>query len=133
MDFKKQFAVDKEAAEKGKWFPLADEGQVRVARLGNAAFKAEVLRLKKPHTHALRHGGGQAIVDLLNDITCKAMARTILVDWANIKMDGVDIPYSQEKAYELLRDYPDFQETISVLAVERDNFSPEDKEEVVGK
>lgn len=132
MDLKKIFGVDKEAAEKGKWFPLAEEGMVKVARLNNTAFKAESVRLQKPHMHVLRSSKLDN-TELLDDITRRATAKTILLDWKGITIDGVDIPYSVEKAYELLKEFPDFQEAISVLAVDRDNFSPEDIDELVGK
>lgn len=132
MDLVKTFGVDKKAAEGGKWFPLAEDGSVKVARLNNAAFKAEAVRLQKPHLAQLRVSRVDN-VELLDRITIEATAKTILVDWKDITMNGEVVPYSVEKAIELLTDYPDFREAISLLAVERENFTPEDIEQLVEK
>lgn len=131
MDFHKEFAIDKEAAEKGRWFPLAEDGKVKVCRLNNPAFKAECVRLQKPHLHILRSKSAEKEA-LLDDITRKAMAKTILVDFEGIVLNGEPIPYSPENAYYLFVKYPDFQEKISQLAT-GDNFRPEDLEEIAGK
>lgn len=132
MDLVKTFGVDRKAAECGKWFPLAEDGSVKVARLNNAAFKAEAVRLQKPHLAQLRVSRVDN-VELLDRITIAATAKTILLDWKDITINGEVVPYSVEKAIELLTDYPDFREAISLLAVERENFTPEDIETLVEK
>ncbi len=124
MDISKSFGTDKEAAENGKWFDLENGGRVKVAKLGCLAFKAEVQRLQKPFLAILNSSMDSSAV--IDKITTKAMAKTILLDWSDISMDGADLPYSVEKAKELLRDYPDFREVISALSAERRHFQPKD-------
>jgi len=124
MDIGKTFGIDKDAAENGKWFDLEDGGSVRVAKLGCLAFKTEVQRLQKPFLAILNSSMDSS--EILDKITTDAMAKTILLDWKDITMDGETLPYSTDKAKELLREYPDFREIVSALSAERRHFQPKD-------
>lgn len=124
MDLRKIYSIDKEAAETGKWFKLSSKTGVKVAKLGNPAFVAEVARQQKPHISVLRSTKIDH-TDLINEITVQAMARTILLDWYGIYEDGVEVKYSIEKAEEYLTDLEEFKEAVSQLAVEANNFRPE--------
>ncbi len=124
MDMKKSFGVNKDAAENGKWFDLEHGGRAKIAKLGNIAFIAEVQRLSKPHAALLRSGMDTS--DIMDKITTAAMAKTILLDWDGINVDGESIAYSTENAEKLLTEYRAFRETISEFSVERKNFAPEE-------
>jgi len=123
MDFKKAYAVDSDAAEEGKWLVTREGFDVKVAKLGNAKFKAEVQRLQKPHLAVLRSSSDSS--KLVNSITIKAMARTILLDW-KAESDGVTIEYTPELGEEYMTKYTDFKEDVSALSTSRSNFKPSD-------
>ncbi len=124
MDLQKSFGVDKEAAENGRWFRLEDGGSVRVARMTSPAYRAEIVRLSKPHLAILN--SSMDTTELLDEITIAAMSRKILLDWKDINLDGKAIVYSSDKALEIMTLFPDFREVVSALSVERRNFVPKD-------
>ena len=123
----KAYAVDKSAAEDGKWQVTAGAVDVKVAKLGCPAFIAEVTRLQKPHLARLRSAAGDN--DLHTSITIEAMAKTILLDW-KVEQDGKPVPYTWELGVQALTDYAEFKEDISILSATRSNFRPE---EISGK
>ena len=128
MDMNKSFGEDKKLAEEGKWFDMEDGGRALVAKLGNPKFQAEVQRLSKPHMALLR--STMDTTELLGRITVEGMAKTILLDFEKISLDGEPVESTFESRLMLLTDYPAFRETISVIAADRRNFSPE---ELAGK
>jgi hypothetical protein len=124
MDIKKSFGVDKKHAEEGKWFDLEDGGSVLVARYGNPSWTAELVRLRKPHLAAIRMN--TLSDEIITEIAVKSMAKTILLDWKGISIDGEDFHYSREHAEQLLTDFPEFREAIAIIAGERRNYGVED-------
>jgi len=126
MDINKAYAVDEAAAEDGKWMVTKEGFDVKVAKLGNPKFVAEVSRLQKPHLAVLRSSADSSV--LVDRITVTAMARTILLDW-KAESNGEDVPYTSELGEEYLTKYPDFKEDVSSLSSIRSNFKPEDVSE----
>lgn len=118
-----KYAVDKDAAENGKWFTTESGMRVKVAKLGNPNYKAEIMRLQKPVLEQLRRGD---VDSLSNEITKKAMSKFILMDWENEDENGAPIAYTSKLGLEALTEYEDFLEDISTLSCVRRNFSPED-------
>lgn len=129
MDFRQQFGFDKELAEKGKWHDLPGGGRVCVAKLGNPLYKAEIVRLQKPYLAMLRSDKVDNTA-LIDTITIKAMAKTILTGFTDIILDGEELEYSFENAVYLLTEFPDFREIISELSLSSMHFQAE---EIAGK
>jgi hypothetical protein len=116
MDIKKAFGIDKDGANNGKWFDMPEGARVKVAKLGNPRFVAEVQRLQKPHITLLRSNLDTS--DLVNEITIKAMARTIVLDWEGFELDGEEFPYSVENAENLLENFQPFKEFVSKISAD---------------
>lgn len=127
MNLDTLYAVDNDAANGGKWMVTKAGFDVRVAKIGNPAFKAEVIRLQKPHQALLN--SDVDCTELLSMIVREAMAKAILVDW-KAESKGELVPYTPELGIQMMEKYPDFQEDVSVLSTTRRNFKPE---VVVGK
>lgn len=127
MDFEKAYSVDKEAAEKGKWLTTPEGFEVKVGKLGNPEYKAEIIRLSKPHIHLINSSTDTS--NLMDEITTKAMSRKILFDW-KAESNGKKIPYTPELGFQYMTKSSDFKEDVSALSVDRSNFKPE---EVAGK
>jgi len=124
MDLRKSFGVNADQAENGKWFDLEDGGSVKVAKFGNPKWVAELVRLRKPHLATIRTG--TLSDEVTTDITVKAMAKGILLDWKNISIDGEEFHHSLENAEKILHEYPEFREAIAQIASDRKSFSVED-------
>jgi hypothetical protein len=122
MDFEKLYGVDVDAVENGKWMVTQEGFDVKIAKLGNPAFNAEVVRLQKPHLSLLRSSANTD--ELIDKIAVRAMAKTILLDW-KAESNGVAIEYTPELGYDYMMKSPDFKEDVSTLSAARDNFKPE--------
>lgn len=105
--------TDAKRSEEGVWQEIGEGFEVKVARLGHPEYKAYVAKLSKPHLRSIqREGIGSA---KLREIQQRAVSRHILLDWRGLHDDdGSEIPYSQEKALELLSD-PDYSELLDII------------------
>lgn len=116
----------------GTMVPFREDCRLKIARATNATFRGEYSLLMKPHILVARASGGidQKTQDEINR---RAMAKGILLGWENLEdKDGKAIPYSEEKAYELLRDYSDLYQFVNTVANEADFFRNETIKSSVG-
>jgi len=69
------------------------------------------------------------------DIQNKALAKHILLGWRNLQINKEDIPYSEEKAYEILcnPEYIEFRKLVISLAEEEEVFRKEALENLDNK
>lgn len=99
--------IDTEASTKGVWVPYIGDIELLIARNGNPKYEEVVARLVQENPDLTRRE---------TEIRDRAMAEAILLDWKNVQVDGEDIPYSVEKAYEFLSD-PELKDFHSFVMV----------------
>ena len=124
MKLREQFASDLEAEVSGVRVALDETSGVIVARWGNPQHEKILQELKKPYKHILRVGG-KIPEEAQEEITAKSIARGILKGWWGIEDDnGEEIPFSEEKALEILMDptLRDFRNKVSYLAMESETY-----------
>ena len=65
------------------------------------------------------------------EIMCKCMSETILLDWKGLTMDGKELEYSKDQAYELLsmEGADEFRDLIMAYSMDAENFRQEEIEE----
>jgi hypothetical protein len=126
MDIKKSFGTNKEAEQQGVWVDLDETTKLKIARGGNKANRELVKKLLAPHKIALRND--KLPEHIIEDVGCKAMAQTILLDWQGMQEDGKNLPYTPENAERLLKDYPDFRDQVAQLSGEISLFQIEQEE-----
>lgn len=101
-----QMAVDPAAIEEGRWvgnLPELPDVQVRVRGFGNRDYRALQQKLMRSVSGAQRALGMG--VDEQDRQQTTLLVETILLDWKGIDIaDGVPLPFSKEKALELLSD-----------------------------
>lgn len=139
MDLTKRFGTDPIAVEEGSWVivpggpPGEPVAQVKIARMPNKAYRKEFQRLSQHHRE---RGNNVEKSELAVDIVAQAMARTILLDWKNVELDGEPLgDYSYEKALKILSDerLVDFKEWVINEATRMQNFRIKALEEDSGK
>lgn len=118
----KAFTTDKNKEEHGVWVKGPDGVEYLIARLGNPRAQKLAERLMRPHRSAQRKGSLDPKV--VEAITRKVMAETILLDWR-----GLDTPYSSELGERLFEKLPDFSEFIADYAGQMKLFQEEEEEE----
>lgn len=127
MDLKKEYFTDPKIESDGVDVELGDGGVVTVRRTNNKHFRTYLDALRKPHERQIQRG--TADKEMLDDLTRKAVARCVLIGWKGIEIGGKAVKYSPEKAYELMKEFEDFQEDVLYAANNRETFRREVVEE----
>ncbi len=117
MKLSAAFGTSEKLEIEGVWVDLGEGGSIKVARAGNRENRRELKRLIAPHKAALR--ADNLPDDVLEKITIKVMARTILLDWKGIDDDdGKPIAYSQEAAEAQLTKHKDFRDFVAGISAD---------------
>jgi len=97
----KHVQLDEKKIDEGVWVPYRRDIKFKVASIESAAYiQARVKALK-----AVPGGGDDQTPEEWREFNSKLFAKVILLDWKNIsEEDGSPVPYSEEKAAEILRD-----------------------------
>lgn len=140
MSIFEKYSTNVEEEASGKWFDLHVNKDNSVCRLKiarndfkyNPKFTEATLKyydeLEAEHGKGVKKSHPAAI-----ECERKIIAETVLVGWENVQdMKGDDIPYSFEKALELLRALPHLVDDIKALAENYENYKAEKMEENAG-
>ncbi len=122
--------IDEDAVVNGKEHNYLGV-KLLVARANNAKFLKKIKFLSEQH----RDGGRLKHVsdEKINDIAMKAMAGTVLVGWEPFKVGDELVEFSEENAYNLLKNDSDARESVSGFANNLDNFLVAQEEELLGE
>jgi hypothetical protein len=120
---------DKEKTTSGVWCEFCEGLDFKIARMNNPEFRKYVSNLSRgSNRNSLRRiqrGDTEATLEL----TLKAMAKHILVGWRGLEDDeGNEIPYSSQKAEEILKDSQEVYEFVELNAMDAELFKKEDDE-----
>lgn len=115
----------------GAWVGIRYGVEVRVARMGNpraeawrAQLSAEDRRLldnvreytKRPDFH-------RAQLERVAELMRENLAETVLLDWREVEDDdGAPVPFSVDKAHEILAEYDWFYQDVLEAATSRETF-----------
>lgn len=121
MDLEKSFGVDDELAEQGKWFEAGPEARLKIASVKNEDF------LNYVREHSVSEEQIVTDDDSDEDFGLHAVAKYLLKDWENVKVDGEEVDYSVEKAKELFQEYPEFADLVLRKARNNQNFQDDEE------
>lgn len=121
-----KFKTDLNAAKNGVKVQLDDDSSVTIARAGeaNPEYSKTLRELMKPYQTQARAGSLPDAV--FEDIINKCYAECILLGWEGLEDDqGNTIPYSKDKAFEILSDkaYVEFRKLVMELSSEAATFA----------
>jgi hypothetical protein len=123
------FRIDAKKVNSGVLCEYADGVKFLVARKPNDAFEQMMEDLVQPHLASIRAGTFDKKLD--QQITKEAVAKTVLLGWENLTDDeGQPIPYTPEKALEILNDpaYADIYRFILTMASSQQLFRVKEQE-----
>ncbi len=143
----KQYTMNEDAVQNGKWIPFGEGAEVKIARYNNT--EAEKIR-KKEAAAFERPGFRMKKMSEADDrrITAKVLAYGCVKDWRNVSVEGLEgmleseygIKLSTEEAkapkftpelcLALLTWSEDFYRDVFLCAVNEDLFRSQDMEEV---
>ncbi len=121
-------ATDDELETEGAWVDIGEGARIKVAYTGSRRFRGAAFR------RANRRGFRQTrqTFDAQDEDTIRLLATDVLLDWDGIEDDdGNAIPYSPEKARELLTWHYPFREMVSEEAMTLENFRREQLDDAV--
>lgn len=127
MDLQTEFGTDKARETDGVWRDVGDGARLLIARANNPEYTAELRRLLKPHTVAVRRETIKA--DVLDPILTRALAVGVLKGWEGVSIGGKALKYSEENALKVMTDYPDFRALVVELSEQREAYLAEVIEE----
>ena len=92
-----------------------------IAHMSNLRFQRKLANLRQPHLSKINRN----TIDpkLSQEITCKAMAGTILLGWDHVVHNvGEKVEFTEELAASVLIKQPDVREFVSDYAVNLEHF-----------
>jgi hypothetical protein len=108
----------------GVWAPYEDS-QFLIAHMSSLSFQRKLTRLQQPYRGKIDKGSIDPKIS--RDLTCEAMAGTILLDWKDVVNSKKEpVAFDEDLAKRVLINQPDVREFISNFAVNLDNFREED-------
>lgn len=135
FDIFDNFATNEKLEVTGVWHDLdiTGESRIRVARMDNPKYQAEMSKLFAEFAKELEAEPSEKRSEpgsITRKIMAKGMAAAILLDWENLSYKGKVLKYSQENA-EVVLAHKDFIELILRLSNDITNFQQELEEEQV--
>lgn len=126
-----RFKTDTALEDEGVWTTIdaATDAEIRIARIGNRRYRETMARRLKPYRRALR--AGTLDESVTERITAEVLAETVLLDWRGLTVGDEPLPYSRDKARDLLLDpaFRDFRDLVVELAGELDLYRERDLED----
>lgn len=124
MDLFKRFHYDEKLAVEGVWIPYED-AQLLIAKHDNAAFKQAFDKIMRDRVQDAVDG--EISEEQATKLWVGVAARTILKGWKNITIRGEEVPYTPEKAEEILSNerYAPFREFVYRQSLRIDNYQKE--------
>lgn len=128
----KELELDPEKERKGVWVEYADDFRIKIARWNNPRFRACLDELTTGNLGFIRRSRRGR--DYATDTIKKAMARHILLDWEGLEEENgsgglVPVPYSEEKAFEILTRSEIFCDDVIDLSSRVELFKASAKED----
>lgn len=126
FDFRK-FATDQKKEVEGTWEDIGGGAALLIARAGNSKFQEEYAKIPKGVRRMLENNTIET--KSADELICGILARTILLDWKNMLLDGEPVKYSEDTAKEMLLTYPDFRNMVWEFSNDFQRFHEEGKKE----
>jgi hypothetical protein len=115
------FETDPELEENGKWFQIKGEAHIKLRRATSKISVAVSERIQRAWTSA---NGTKEPSDVDAEVMlCRQLADGMIVDWEGIRdRDGVEIPFSSQAAYSLIRAIAQVRTSIAGIVVNMEEF-----------
>lgn len=120
---------DLSKAENGIWINVGEGLRIKVASMSNKAYVKTLKASMKPYRSQIR--SGRIRDEVVEGVVKACMARTVLLAWEGLTEDDeeTEIPYSTDKALELLTDFPEFFQIVHDAASDHALFVADEDED----
>jgi len=128
--------IDESVSKKGVWVDFFAGSRLKIASSSSHVYKAMITRLYKQNKLRLDDSNDMNL-QLIQDITCEVMSKTVLLDWENINWPDAsgtvveNIPYTPELGKAALLRADQLREFVSEQAARPALFHKAVEEEAV--
>lgn len=119
-----------ELEAEGVWQPAGGDTEILVARWGNPRSTRLFQSLTRPYRRQIDNGTMDPKKQ--TEILCKVVAQTILLDWKNLREDGVELEYSTDEAFRVLQEYDELLQLVRDYAEDAEAYRERELEESEG-
>lgn len=125
-------ATDPKKEIEGVWRPFTDGSRLKIARIGNPAYRS-LLRRKVKSNRAVLDNEDDLADKVSDKVLGEVMAETILLDWEGVTINGESVPYTKELGRTLLCDPEnrDFREKVKSYAEDAEAYRKKVEDESV--
>lgn len=126
--------IDEDISKKGVWVEFLGGSRLKIASSSSHIYKAMIARLYKQNRLRL-DDANDANIQLIQEITCEAMSKTVLLGWEGINWPDAsgkvieNIPYTPELGKQALLRADQLREFVSEQASRPSLFHREAVEE----
>ena len=111
--------ADKTLQDEGNWVKdVLPDLHIKVRSTGSQIFKKRMAELLKPYQRL----GKEPSLEQQEEVSRKAVAECLLLDWQGVMCDGKEVEYSVESAMKLFEDIPEFLVAVSQAGNSLENF-----------
>lgn len=131
LDLFELFNTNRESEEDGVWVDLNAKTGFKIRAFNAKAVSDLREKLMKPYQTMVR--AGLSIPDEKNEeIGLKVISGAVLADWKGVTIDGVEIAFTSDAAFTLLKKLPKLANFIASNAMESQNFREEQRDANAG-
>jgi hypothetical protein len=123
--------TDPKREEEGVWIDFYADSQLKIASTDSKAYKAELAEQARKHKLQLDlDQENEKYFDLIQELTCEALAKHVLKDWRNINIaDQENVPYSPSLGKDLLMRSTKLRTFVEQAASDHTNFKAQVEED----
>jgi len=116
----------------GVWVDFYSGSKLKIASMESKSYKSELAEQARKHRLQLDlDQDNEEYFDLIQELTCEALAKHVLKDWKGINIgDREEVPYTPELGKELLLTSSKLRSFVEQAAGDYANFKADMEEEV---
>jgi len=112
--------TDKKLEEDGAWVEISQGFSIKVCRMGSKRHTKALERLRMPYKNWRELPDEKA-----RELTIKALAEGVLIDWKGLRLDGKELPYSVDNCVQVLSEIGEFANMVIQAASNFTTFKEE--------
>lgn len=117
-------SLDLKTGSEGVWFDFFSNAKLKLASSDHPQYKGFLAKLAKRNRVELDDANPEQY-EAVQDITCEALARFVLLDWKNVAVNGTAVPYSIELGIDALKSSPKLYDFVTAKAGDISYFNQE--------
>ncbi len=121
----KVFKTNESLEENGVWYAVSDETQFLVRRMSRANPRGKAAVAKYFTPFASQVAAGTLDPKKERSLMIRIFIDVCMVDWKGVEIDGKEVEYSPEVAFEFFTALPDLCDTLRAHAEDSKNYRVE--------